>query len=57
VVLPWRRPGVTATSCVPCHCAAGGVLALSPVEPVDDEFVCEFADGLDEFGFDESSAL
>ena len=30
VVLPWRRPGVTAMSCEPCHCAVGGALSLSP---------------------------
>lgn len=55
VLLPSRLPGVTATSWVPCHCAAGGTLALSllvcaldPLDPLPAEAVEELLDGLDD---------
>lgn len=52
VVVPWRRPGVVATNCEPCHCAAGGELAVSlfvfeSLPEVDEPLP---ADGCDEVG-------
>lgn len=31
-MLPSRRPGVTATNCVPCHCAEGDELLASELD-------------------------
>lgn len=59
VVVPCRRPGVTATSCEPCHCAAGVALAISLVEPESPLGADEplLADGCDEDGVEADDGL